>query len=155
MQSNYKKWPLLLAAGAFLCLCSCEEDKEQEVLDEEDPVVSLEVTGSPTKLYNEVVLSSTATDNDAVERVVFYVNSDSIGQATSEPYELNWNTKEVEDGSYMLKAVAFDAAGNQGEAAKEVVVNNTLLVIDVGDNYPVSTENIEQNIWVFLSDKNG
>jgi hypothetical protein len=153
MFNNYKKGLALLATGIVTTMAGCQ--KEEEPLDLEVPAVTLEISGNPAKLYNETILSVTATDNDGVDRVVFYVNSDSIGQAVEEPYELKWNTKNVEDGRHMLKATAYDASGNKTEAAKEVTIKNTLFIMHVEDGYMQTTENRIRNFWVFLSDKNG
>lgn len=134
-------------------MVSCQ--KEEETQDTTAPSVRLELSGNPEKLYNEVVVSATASDNDGIERVVFYANNDSLGQLTTAPYEMQWNTKEVEDGPYMLKAIAYDAAGNKGEEAMEVTVNNTLLLVQVEEGYLQEREGSTQERWIFLSDKDG
>jgi hypothetical protein len=153
MFNNYKKGLVLLATGIVTTMAGCQ--KEEEPLDLEVPAVTLEISGNPAKLYNETTLSATATDNDTISRVVFYVNSDSIGQATEKPYELKWNTKNVEDGSYTLKVAAYDASGNKNDAVLEVTINNTLFVMYVEDGYFQAREGLTQDQWIFLSDKNG
>ena len=153
MFNNYKAGFTLLAAGIITTMVGCQ--KEEEPLDLEVPTLTLEISGNPAKLYNETTLRSSANDNDTISRVVFYVNNDSIGQATERPYELIWNTKEVEDGPYTLKAAAYDASGNKAEAAQEVTVKNTLFVVHVESNFLQPRENEKEDQWVFLSDKNG
>lgn len=155
MLSTCLKRPAVVAAGMLALLLSCEAEKKEPFLAEEGPEVTLEVSGNPAKLYNEVTLSAAATDNDAVERVVFFINSDSIGEAVEDPYELKWDTKEVEDGPYMLKAVAYDKTGNKGEAVLEGSVKNVLLVVEVESGYLQARENLTEKEWIFLSDKKG
>lgn len=143
----------LLLAGMVSVMASCQ--KEEIPADKEAPKVSLKISGNTAKLYNEVVLFSTPTDNGAIDRVVFFVDDDLISEVTEEPYEIKWNTKEVEDGPYLLKAVAYDANGNKGEAAQEATINNTLLVVNNESGVPQLMEGEERDSWIFLSDKNG
>ena len=143
----------LLLAGMISVMASCQ--KEEIPADKEAPKVSLEVSGNTAKLYNEVTLLSTPTDNGAIDRVLFFVEDDLISEITKEPYEMKWNTKEVEDGRYLLKAVAYDAIGNKGEAAQEVTIKNTLLIVNNESGVPQLTEGEERDSWIFLSDKNG
>lgn len=151
----YKKRKLsLLLAGIFIAMIiSCQ--KEEVPADVEAPQVSLEISGNMKKLYNEVTLSSTATDNGAVDWVEFYVDNESVAKVTREPYEVQWNTKEVDDGLHTLKAVAYDATGNKAETAREAVVNNTLLVMHNNSEASLLPEGEERVSWVYLSDKNG
>lgn len=154
MLSNHKKCFILLAASAFSVFVSCQ--KEEEPQNTGFPV-TLKMSGTPEKLYNEITLGATVNANNTVDRVEFYANDHSIGQATSEPYELTWNTKEVEDGPYILKAVAFDASGNTGETSQEITVKNTLFTVRVEDGHFPLYENPSyiSEKWFFLSDKNG
>ena len=155
MKLKNKNLLALLAAGLSLSVFSC--DKEETIQDLELPTVQLTVSGNPAKLFNEVKLSATATDNGAVSRVVYFINNDSVGVATEKPFEVNWNTKAVADGKYMLKAVAYDLNNNKGEAAQEVNINNTLLKAFIDEGYIAARNNKNQEYeeWIFLSDKEG
>lgn len=142
-----------LAAGMTLSIISCQ--KEEEPIDMEAPKVALELSRNANKLYNEVTLTSTATDNGTIEKVEFFLNEQSLGEDKEAPYEFLWNTKEVEDGTYVLKAVASDNAGLKAEASQEVTVKNTLFVVNVEDGYLEVVENRESVEWIFLSDNDG
>lgn len=126
-------------------------------VDMEAPQVSLELSGKAEKLYNMVTLSSTATDNGDIEKVEFFLNEQSLGEDREAPFELQWDTKKVEDGKYILKAVAHDNGGLKGEAAQEVVVKNTLMSVQVENGYIANElrEGMEFESWIFLSDKEG
>ena len=142
-----------LLAGLASSLLSCQ--KEDEPIDLEAPKISLSVSGRAEKLYNLVTLSSSVTDNDSITRVEFFLNEESLGEDREAPYELQWNSKDVEDGKYLLKAVGQDVAGNVAEAAQEVTVKNTLFVVNVEDGYIKAEEGQERKIWYYLSDKEG
>lgn len=151
MFSNYKKGLTLLAAGILASTQACQ--KEEEV----HPEAGLQLSGNAEKLYNEVNLTYTASENSKIEKVDFYLNEQLLGEDTEKPYELLWNTKEVEDGSYTLKAVAQEKTGSTKEAVQQVEVKNTLLLLNVEDNFLYNQQNtkVERQQWIFLTDKEG
>lgn len=65
-------------------------------------------------------ITSTAADNVGVARVELYVNKALIGTVTRAPYSYSWKVPAKNNGSYTIKAVAYDAAGNSGSAASIV-----------------------------------
>lgn len=62
-------------------------------------------------------LSANASDNVGVSRVEFYIGSTKVGEDTSSPYSIVWNSTTVANGNYTVSAKAFDAANNQGTSA--------------------------------------
>lgn len=154
MLHNYKKGLLFLIFGFFVTTLSCQKE-EEELPDMEASSLTLETSGNFSKLYNEVTLRSTVVDNAEIGHVIFYVNGDSLGKATEAPYELTWNTKEVEDGPYLLRAVAYDASGNKSEATQEVMVKNTLFVLHIDNGHLPQWKNNILKEWIFFSDRKG
>lgn len=144
-----------LTAGLTVCLLSCQ--KEEVPVDLEAPQVSLELSGKAEKLFNMVTLTSSVTDNGDIEKVEFFLNEQSLGEDREAPFELQWDTKKVDDGKYMLKVVAHDNGGLKGEAAQDVVVKNTLMTVQVENGYIANelSEGQEFESWIFLSDKEG
>lgn len=57
-----------------------------------------------------------ATPNQAVERVVFYLDGEPMGEATSEPYELRFVTDNHPAGVHNLSAKGFTASGQELES---------------------------------------
>jgi len=57
-----------------------------------------------------------ATPNQAVERVVFYLDGEPMGEATSEPYELRFVTDNHPAGVHSLSAKGFTASGQELES---------------------------------------
>lgn len=67
----------------------------------------------------------TASDDRAVARVDLLLDGTVIGSTTTAPYRQAWNTTTVVNGVHMLRARAYDVAGNAGDsAAVWVTVNN-------------------------------
>jgi Big-like domain-containing protein len=60
-----------------------------------------------------------------VSRVDFLVNGALLGSDRAAPYALSWDASKSADGWYTITAVAYDAAGNAGEADPvEVLVSH-------------------------------
>jgi hypothetical protein len=91
----------------------------EPVDDVTPPTVSI-VQPSPV-LSGVVTLVAEAADDVGVARVEFFANETPIGTADAEPFEIEWDTRELENGSYALTADASDAAGNVGQSRQTVV----------------------------------
>jgi hypothetical protein len=77
------------------------------------PTVTLTSPASSQTISGTVLMSATATDNTGVAGVQFTVNGAKLGaDDTATPYAVSWNTTTGLDGTYTLRAVARDAAGN-------------------------------------------
>lgn len=99
------------------------------VVDKTPPSVSLTAPSSPAK--GTVTLTATATDTGggSVAKVEFYAGSTKIGEDTSSPYSITWNTASgsFPDGPYALTAKAFDnasPANTTTSSAVSVTVEN-------------------------------
>jgi hypothetical protein len=90
------------------------------------PTVSLTAPAAGATVSGTVAVSATATDNVGVSSVQFTLNGVNLGSAdTTAPYTINWNTTSAADGSYELRAIARDAAGNATtSASRRVTVAN-------------------------------
>lgn len=81
-------------------------------------VISFKSSASGT-VSGPVVLTAEVTDNSALKKVVFYIGSKEIGSqdvagmSATATYE--WNTAYVKNGTYNVRAVAYDAANNASE----------------------------------------
>ena len=86
------------------------------------PTVALTSPAADATVSGSVTLTANATDNVAVASVQFFVDGVAIGAAIVEgPYQVNWSTVAVENGSRTLTVVARDAAGNQATSQSVVV----------------------------------
>jgi hypothetical protein len=69
-------------------------------------------------------ITATATDDNAVTQVEFFVDGASIGVDTTAPYAASWNTTTVTDGPYTVKATATDTANQTASHSISVTVDN-------------------------------
>jgi hypothetical protein len=65
-----------------------------------------------------------ATDNVAVSKVSFTVDSSPLGTDLASPFGCDWDTRTASDGTHTLSATASDAAGNSALASTQVMVAN-------------------------------
>jgi hypothetical protein len=92
------------------------------------PAVSITNPAGGSKVSGTVAVAATASDNIGVAGVQFRLNGAALGaEVTTAPYSTSWNTTTLANGSYVLTAVARDAAGNQTTSAPaNVTVSNNL-----------------------------
>ena len=69
-----------------------------------------------------VAIEIDATDDTWVVTVELFVDGEPLGTDDDAPYDFEWDTSELWSGTYALKAVAKDSAGNTGEAEISVTV---------------------------------
>jgi len=74
------------------------------------------VTVSGTRYAKFAIpVNATASDNaggSGIGYVEFYANSTLVGNDTTSPYGINWDTATIADGRYTLTIKAYDRAGN-------------------------------------------
>ncbi|MCG8637933.1 MAG: Ig-like domain-containing protein [Desulfobacterales bacterium] len=93
--------------------------------DQTPPSVLITSPGDNDTVGGTVTFSATATDNEAVSKVDFYVGTLLISSDSSQPYSVAWDTLNTTDGSHTLKAVATDTSGNSSEHQVSVTVDNS------------------------------
>ncbi|MFS0723772.1 Ig-like domain-containing protein [Paenibacillus sp. 1P07SE] len=86
------------------------------------PDVSVSVPGDGDTVQHRVNVTADATDNVAVASVQFYLDGQPLGPVdTLAPYEAEWDTRTLPDGTYSLEAVAIDVNGNEGRSQPVLV----------------------------------
>ena len=88
--------------------------------DTTPPTISITAPSNTAIVSGTVSISASASDNVGVSRVEFYQNGVLLA-TTAAPYSYIWNTTTVANGSYLLTAKAYDAAGNVGQSANVTV----------------------------------
>ncbi len=89
------------------------------------PSVSITSPATGATLSGIVPLTATANDDVAVLGVQFELDGANLGtEIASSPYQLNWDTRTIADGSHSLVAVARDAMHFTESAAVTVTVSN-------------------------------
>lgn len=94
--------------------------------DTTPPSVNITSPSNGATVSGTVTIAASATDNVGVTKVEFYINNNKVGEDTSSPYEYSWNTTGYSNGTYSLKAIAYDAAGNSA------VDNDTSVTVSNG-----------------------
>ncbi|MHB1343346.1 MAG: Ig-like domain-containing protein [Thermoleophilia bacterium] len=92
--------------------------------DTTKPQVAITAPAVNASVSGAVTIAVQASDNVAVTKVEMYVNGSLAATDASAPYSFNWNTLASSNGVYLLRAVAYDAAGNTNEHQVPVTVTN-------------------------------
>ena len=82
--------------------------------DTTPPVVAITNPVNGGKVSGTVSVKVSASDNGGTSalRQTLYINDKSVASSTGGALSYSWNTRKISSGSYTLKAVAVDAAGN-------------------------------------------
>jgi len=65
-----------------------------------------------------------AASSTSAARIEFFAGATQVASDSSEPYGASWDSTAVSDGAVVLKAVAYDAAGNTATASCSTTVAN-------------------------------
>jgi subtilisin family serine protease len=96
--------------------------KVDNVRDTEPPTVNITSPPNGATVSGNVYVRASATDNEGVEKVYFYVDGVLKYIDYSPTYYYRWFTTTVSNGSHNLVAKAYDEAGNIG-TSPTVTVN--------------------------------
>jgi hypothetical protein len=102
------------------------------VVDTTKPIASITAPAAASTVSGSVTITASATDNVGVSKVDFFAGGVLVGSDATAPYSVTWNTSAVANGTAQLRVVAYDVAGNFGEASHGVTVNN--VVVPAGFN---------------------
>ena len=98
---------------------------EPWVGDVEPPSVEIVKPEDGSYLAGAITIEAEASDDVAVDRVEFYINGTLAYTDYEAPYEYEWNTTEWSDGTYIIRAVAYDTSDKSSWDAITVIVDNT------------------------------
>jgi hypothetical protein len=90
--------------------------------DTTDPTVTITAPVASATVSGTVNVTADASDDVGVTVVRFFVGGTAIGNDTTAPYSVSWDTTTAANGAVVLTAEAEDAAGNVG-TSDEVSVN--------------------------------
>ena len=104
--------------------------------DTTPPTCELTAPSAGATVSDSITLSATASDNESVSRVDFYVGSNKVGSDNTSPYSISWDSNTVANGTYNVEAVAFDTAGNSTtSSAVSITVDNVVTTTYVTDTF--------------------
>jgi hypothetical protein len=95
--------------------------------DEAKPIVSLTSPVKDAKLSGVTTLLASASDNDKIAKVEFYVDNQLVATASTTPYMASWGTSSIIDGSHTITAKAYDASGNVGISDSTAITTDNLI----------------------------
>ncbi len=102
-----------------------------------DPADGSTVSGT------SVLVAATASDDNGVTQVEFFVDGNSIGVDTTAPYSVSWDSTSVGDGSHTVSATATDTIGQTASDSHGVTVDNvadpTMHVGDLDNGFGTAT----------------
>lgn len=111
----------ILFIVSFLFILSCEDKVEKDTTPPE-LTISYPLSGSTV---GEVVSIKVITiDNTGILKVDFYIDNTMMVSDTTSPYDYEWNTTTVSEGSHTIKVVSHDTKENFVESEFSVTVDN-------------------------------
>jgi hypothetical protein len=97
--------------------------------DTTPPAVTLTSPANNSVVNGNISLAATASDNVGVVKVEFYRDGGTLlGTGTTSPYNLNFDTTTVGNGSHTFSAKAYDAANNSTMSVANTVTVSNLTV---------------------------
>ncbi len=113
------------------------------------PTVSLTAPAAGAYLRGDVEVSALAADDVGVTKVQFFADSGLLLEDTSVPYGFTWESDGLAEGDHVLKAIAYDTAGQTATDQRSIVLDRTppsLAILEPsvaslhGDTLPVKLE---------------
>ena len=118
-----------LSLLALIIYC-CEEPTEP---DTTPPTVTITFPQDGATVSEIVTITCVSTDNKGVEKVELWVNGVSTDVTDdTEPYSLDWNTTNFDDGSNTITVRSYDVNDNKSDSAP------ITLIVDNSGSYPQS-----------------
>ena len=115
------------------------------------PRVTITSPAPGAKVSGNVTVFASASSSLGIAGVQFLLDGANFGpETTNAPYQVPWNTSKSTNGSHILTAMAFDAAGNHSTSATVplTVSNVTNSSPTVSITYPTQGATLAQTVVV-------
>ena len=89
---------------------------------DEPPTTSITLPLTGEEVSGIVTIEISATDDDGISRVEFYVNGGLEEIDTTSPYQFNWDTSSVFNGDHLIRVVVYDSILQTGEDSISLVI---------------------------------
>jgi hypothetical protein len=93
--------------------------------DTQSPAVAILTPRPGAALTGTGRLQVTASDNVGVTKVEFYVDNGLRAVTVGTPYQWDFDTTTASNGAHTLKVLAYDMAGNVGQASETFTTQNS------------------------------
>ena len=128
-------WNTLTASDGSHTLYSQATDNNSNIASSSEITITVDNTPPAVSIISPMsgatvsgTTSITASSSDAlsgVSSVAFYLDGSLLGESTSSPYSINWDTTQTSNGSHSITARSTDGAGNATTSqAISVTVHN-------------------------------
>lgn len=125
------------------------------LIDMTPPSVGLTEPDPDAVIRSDVTLAAAASDDVAVDRVEFFVNSALVGTDYTAPYSVVWDSTLLADGPVTVTARAVDTTLNSSvSTGRTVTVDNTPPDTTI-DSGPSGTVSINSAVFTFSSNESG
>lgn len=116
------------------------------------PIVTLTSPDDGTSVSGSVSISAEAQDNSGVTNTEFYLDSALLYASNVAPFSYTWDTRSAANGSHIVTARAYDAAGNVGlSQAVTVNVANDTIAPTVAITSPSANSTVSGTITIAVS----
>ncbi len=88
------------------------------------PTVAFVNLQNGTTVYATVEIKIVASDDKGITKIDLYINNEKKQETTATSLTYSWDTTLLQDGTYQLKAVAYDTANQTSEKTITLYVNN-------------------------------
>lgn len=88
------------------------------------PTVQITYPTEGQTVSGNVTIAANASDDGGAPTVRFFVDNTLLGEDSTAPYEMPWNTADTNNGSHTIAVEAVDSAGQTARATVTVTVNN-------------------------------
>lgn len=120
-------WDTTYGAGRVNALKAVQAAVNASPADVTPPQAQIVSPAPGNTVAGTVNVDVEATDDSQVARVDLDLNGSTVASSTASPAVFAWDTTKHVNGSYSLRARAFDAAGNMGSSASVgVTVQNVV-----------------------------
>jgi M6 family metalloprotease-like protein len=108
------------------------------------PTISIDAPAPDANVSGNVQIDVTATASGGrtISRVEFFCNGAYLGQDTTSPYSLTFNSRGIYDGTRAIRAVAVDSAGESRTAQVSVELSNTATSVPFSEGFELATGGI-------------
>ncbi|MCK4521591.1 MAG: putative S-layer protein [Nanoarchaeota archaeon] len=106
------------------------------ILDKTNPSASISYPSPDAYVSGITDFNVSANDSNGISLVQFYVDSVLKNTTNTMPYSYDWNTSELTDNIYPIKAIVYDMSNNTNTTEINVTINNTDSVPHLYNNIP-------------------
>lgn len=111
---SYYKYALYILLGLTI---GCNQINKDTI----DPTVTLNTYYTNARSLGNLELMATPQDNQGIQKVIFYVDGQEIGNVYQTPFYYVWKVPSIGDKTVVISAVAIDYAGNKSEIAYKTI----------------------------------